>query len=1241
MLILSVLFIYVTVKSDSSCVYLTQNTNCKNILNQDYNKQNYTFINPLNIIKSWGTFKGRDELKTDYDDDQISKTINLPRNVWPSFPDVNEAGIERQERVQKYWEEKNVYQKLFEKRFLNILKETKRYKYLLNHFKIIFDGPPYANGVPHLGHFLNKTIKDVFLRFFLLKGHLPIMIPGWDCHGMPIEHKILKMYNTDDNLDRINKELIKHLKEKEEEPDPEIDEMFKSVEHPLFTDEGSIYVKKYLNKIEDNSEEEKEEKLQKEKKNWTIFVRDKCQELAYRNIKAQKIYFKNAGIWGFWDYYYATYHSRFEKLTMTTFMRFYDTGLVYKELLPQIYSTKSKSVLADSEVIQKTKRVLTSFITFNVDLETCSKGVLKNLKAKMKELGLKDLKLVAWTTTSYTIPGNKGLAVDPKGDYHLYRKGNSLYIMNDLPTKSSDPFWSEFKRVGSLNQLNSSVESKETQLNGSVKSNGPEFREYIIDGFDMGGLEYYDPVYGNKFSVYYGNYVDLKKGTGIVHLSPAHGFDDYNTINADKRFKSSNNNNGFRYCNLFDKDENFYPDIHFGLVGMNIRDFNENNLLELLGENLLKYEYKDIEVDVDWRCENPVHTRLTKQYSLSLPQREEIVDLLNHIQITPNSARKYLNNIIMARNRDWCLSRQRCWGAPIPYEDKECLMTYESFEEGISDRVWKKSNRILDTMDIWFESAMVSKYTIEMAVYIIKEILESKNLSYKKKIEEVLKGCKKYVIEGQDQNRGWFQSLLIVDMLTKTAAKLSKTSEYMERINRIIKNNKPVEKKVPPFDNLFTHFFVKLKDQKLSKSKQLPKLDQNLERALNGTKELVVTNRDVDTKYCLYKPGVGDHKIDVEFSQVKDKIKPGYDIPQLLQTSTNPDNLSTKGSSELDKENNMYMNVDLLRTLVCNNDFLSHDLDLSVDSFKSSQQLQKKIVNCFKYIIGVLTESESEPEPSENMLPVGSVNNDTLNSKMDDDIKADWSVISIPDIGISTVKKSQLSGMDLYFLSQAYSLAESSSEYYRKGQFFKVLDMVEKFITSLSSVYLSYIKNFLYVYKREDEKNKAIRFVLFKILYILLRVLGPIVPHMCEDIYRSINPESISLFRRRWPVRPKTLTDVTESIGTALTVRKLINKQHAHSNNFILRLENNQITEVLRLIQDQYKVDLNLLFNVAGVEFVNKLKNGHGDGIVKYDLVDSKYKKCKRCWLFKKSVGENLLCDQCQEFLNNYYTKTK
>ncbi|UKJ90481.2 isoleucyl-tRNA synthetase [Theileria orientalis] len=1292
------------------------------------------FLNPFKFFSSQEASKKKEVDFAEYDQSQISKTVNLPKNIWPSIPEVNEAGIERQKRVQKYWEDENVYHKICEFKFYKHVMRPKKFKDVIPYFKIIYDGPPYANGRPHFGHFLNKTIKDVFVRFFLLQGRIPLMIPGWDCHGMPIEHKILKMYNSEDKLSECNKRMMEEYNVKEPEEPEEPVEYPEPIKNLLRTYIGDDYREseedhkrrlEYIKEEEEMEENERYRNCTEEEinmKKWSEFVRDKCKEFAYRSLKTQMNYFKKGGIWAFWDYYYATYHSAFEKDVLEAFMNLKENNHIYQARLPQLFSSKSKSVLAESEILHRTEKVLTTYVAFKVDLESSTSIVLNSLKRKMEELGIKDLKLVAYTTSGYTIPGNKGLAINKKGRYHLYQKGDCLYIMNDfILNNEEDEFWSTFRHIESVESLGNEASStssmgemsegdgdSNTNINANDYADGLMFRiadvlhnggkngngkngNYFVDGYVLEDLEYYDPMYGNKYRVYAEDFVDTNKGTGIVHLSPAHGFEDFECIKKDPRLKEAQKNGPLEYCNLFDENEVYYPHIHYHLEGVNIRNVDENVLYGLIGDNLIRCEYRNKEVEIDWRCENQVHTRLTNQYCIALPPKEEIMELMKSINITPSSGERYLKNIINARTRDWCISRQRFWGTPIPYQGNECMLESTSASCEDADRLWKRSTKALDIVDIWFEAALVRQHTLQVANSIMNKMMYNRGSRDVTDFTTMLETAKKYVIEGQDQHRGWFQSLLIVGML--------------------------LDKGKVPFDNLFSHLFVTVNGQKLSKSK----MNTNLTTAEEGTRQLVRINRDIHKMNIMETKNINQNrKVDEELKKIEDTITPGHDVCNLLNpnhpkltelnsqgdsavsmntnqldegSTENPDeygdyeqlkrlmgvdvgdgssgadrlmdgvdgnrtheaNVSKlleegrtkllhrkKSDSNGDDLSNMYFNVDVLRTLACNNDFLTHDLDLTKDTLRSSKQTHKKIVNCFKYITSILAQNKKgyrEKVKPGTPREIGGYDKGGGNVRIGITITNPLVVHNatrIPEKRNRAYKNYKLNALDTYFLNLAYSLAKQSKEAYRRGQFFKVLGLAERFMTNLSNLYFSYIKNFIYILPLSHEKSKAIKYVLNKVLYTLMKVLAPIMPHTCEDLFMTLNPDKVSLFEEKWPRRPKMLPNMNNEMGIALTIRKMINKDQANANRTlrleekILKLEENHLTSVLPKLES-LGVDLRLMFNVSGVELCKKLDEAVESLDVKYKLEESGYRKCKRCWLYRGDVEENQLCEQCRQ----------
>ncbi|AFZ79475.1 isoleucyl-tRNA synthetase, putative [Theileria equi strain WA] len=878
--------------------------------------------------------------------------IYLPRNIWPFNADLDKAAIGRQILVQKHWEDKKVYENINAERIKCAVGVGATLDKILENTKIILDGPPFANGDAHFGHFLNKTIKDVLLRFFLLRGDIALMVPGWDCHGMPIEFKILN--------------------------DPELCAP-------------------------------KEEKLLTEEQVKSIEIRNRCKAYAKQSIDSQMGAFKKSGIWALWDKHYATYHSFYEKLAVETFLRLERTGHIHKSLLPQHYSKLSKSVLADSEIVHEKRSIQTCYISFALENKEDIIGKIRNYTRKDQEcdtlatdlMDIDSVKLIAYTTMGWTIIGNKGLAVNEKADYSIYKENNVAYIVSS--TCKLFPF-----------------DKKICNIPG-------EFLKNLI---------YIDPVFKKKYKIYAENFVIPYRATGIMHMCPAHGIEDFLCISSDPQFHvdqiklndeydygSVYEDKTYRINNLIDENENFYKGIHYAVNGRNIEDIDERIMKIILGDNLFKIGNEEVYVDCDWRYKNRLHVRLTNQWVLDINDKAKLCKMLDSIKMYPSSSKNYLRNSILFRRANWCLSRQRVWGTPIPFLGNTSLCPDSTPDYEISDILYKKYMRKLhepfssgglrplpDILDVWFESALSELYTMK----ILKQELGKLHKGAPNETTEGYFGdissmkldvenLDIYAVEGRDQHRGWYQSTILLHSLLNLK---------------------------PPFRHVITHGFVNdWKGKKFSKSAQ--KVKSSTSNVDSESKSDLGVNKDLMS-------AIGGVY---------------YDDPEILRM----DDVEAIG-------------VDALRLWVCSNDFLQRDIELTKENIQGAKDFENKIVKTFRFLLGVM---ETTPRTR--------------------DFKLDFHANQMYD------------GLGFYFLHLLYEMSERAKDYYMEGKFYKVMRDVSIYTTLLSNIYISYLKNILYIQDQQSLPVKMAKRSLREIATVLLKIIAPIMPHLAEEVYAVID----------------------------------------------------------------------------------------------------------------------------------------
>lgn len=561
-------------------------------------------------------------------------TLNLPQTDFPMRGNLPQ----REPEIVNKWEEMDIYQTVQKAR-------SGRPKFVLH------DGPPYANGDIHLGHALNKVIKDIIVKYKTMAGFDAPYVPGWDTHGLPIEQQVIKKLG-------VNRHAVS-----------------------------------------------------------AIEFRKMCKEYAEKYIAIQKEQFKRLGVRGDWKNPYLTLEKEYEAAQIGVFGKMARKNYIYKGLKPVYWCPSCETALAEAEIEYADKKSDAIFVKFPV---RDGKGVLAE----------ENTFVIIWTTTPWTLPANLAITLHEEFIYALVKEGEELWLVAE----------------GMLENLRATWEMELPVVK-------------TFTGKELEGVICKHPFVERDSVLILGDHVTLEAGTGCVHTAPGHGEEDFNVgkeyglpvlcpVDHQGKFTPE----GGKYAGL--KVDKANPEI--------IKDLQD--LGALVHHEQIKHSYAHC-----WRCKNPIIYRATEQWFASIDGfRKETLEEIENVQWIPTWGKDRIYNMVADRG-DWCISRQRTWGVPIPIFycedcDKEIITEetiakiQEIFTEEGSD-AWfarpaeellpegftcscggKKFRKEMDTMDVWFDSG-----TSHTGVLMKREELTFPADLY---------------LEGSDQHRGWFNSSL-------------------------------------------------------------------------------------------------------------------------------------------------------------------------------------------------------------------------------------------------------------------------------------------------------------------------------------------------------------------------------------------------------------------------------------------------------------------------------------------------
>lgn len=568
-------------------------------------------------------------------------TLNLPQTTFS----MRAHSAQKEPEIQKFWQQAQIYKK-------NLSQRTGS-KFILH------DGPPYlSSGKIHMGHALNRILKDIVVKYKTLNNHPSPLIFGYDCHGLPIEH-----------------EVIKQQKQEEENP---------------------------------------------------LAIRQACEAFARQNLAAQSAHFFRLGLMGDWEKPYLTMNPKYEAAQLRVFAEMVEKGYIYKGLKPVYWSIAARTALAEAEV--EYMEHTSHSIYVKMPLTDADKLQLP------ESLHPYTISFVIWTTTPWTLPANLGIALNPDFEY-------------------------VFIQINSKDVLVMAEKLQENTLKSlGIQSEGVLWK---TTGKNLEMLKCWHPFYDRTSLVVLGSHVTAEAGTGCVHTAPGHGLEDF--MVGEK----------YKLGVLSPVDEKgVFTDQAPGFEGLYYEKANTViiDLLKqkgkLLGHSTLTHSYPHC-----WRTKTPLIYRATEQWFASVEGfRQEALAAIESVRWIPSSGKERISHMVADRT-DWCISRQRAWGVPIPafYHiasgetilEKELILYVADLVEQYGSNIWweREAHELLppgyryknfedqrfkketDIMDVWFDSG--SSHTSVL------------------KVEPELEYPADLYLEGSDQHRGWFQSSLL------------------------------------------------------------------------------------------------------------------------------------------------------------------------------------------------------------------------------------------------------------------------------------------------------------------------------------------------------------------------------------------------------------------------------------------------------------------------------------------------